>query len=258
MNENISNLLRKPGVVPGLVGAAAFATGATLGYLLGKRNTVTVVPAEPKIVGEQLKIDFDENGISVTGIITDEHVAELLRSGNIASEPISCADVDVDPAMYNPLTELNAALPDAGFEETPEPEASVVNIFAIDDPDWDYEAELNTRSGAAPYILHKDEFLNDEMGYHQTTVIYYEGDDILADETDTPVYNYTQLMGPLNWGHGSGDPNVVYIRNEKNRQEWEVLLHRGHFSIEVLGNEYEKELAADEMKHSSNRRFRDV
>jgi hypothetical protein len=252
MNENISNLLRKPGVVPGLVGAAAFATGATLGYLLGKRNTVTVVPAEPKVVGEQLKIDFDENGISVTGIITDEHVAELLRSGSIDNGSIGFADVPVPEEWVGGTFQL----PEPAPEKIPEP--AVVNIFAIDDPDWDYEAELNTRSGAAPYILHKDEFLNDEMGYHQTTVTYYEGDDILADESDTPVYNYTQLMGPLNWGHGSGDANVVYIRNEKNRQEWEVLLHRGHFSIEVLGNEYEKELAADEMKHSSNRRFRDV
>lgn len=252
MNENISNLLRKPGVVSGMVGAAAFATGATLGYLLGKRNAVTVVPAEPKIVAEQLQIDFDENGISVTSIITDEHVAELLRSGSINNGSIGFADVPVPEELVGGTFQL----PEPAVEETPEP--AVVNIFAIDDPDWDYDAELNTRSNAEPYVLHKDEFFNEEMGFRQTTVTYYAGDDIMSDEQETPVYDYNKLMGPLKWGHGSGDPNVVYIRNEKTRHEWEVVLHTGRYEVEVLGNEYEQELAEDELRHSTNRRFRDV
>lgn len=256
MNENISNLLQKRSVIAGLVGAVAFTAGATAGYILGKRNAVTIVPAEPSPVGEQLQIDFDENGITVSGILTDNHVAELIRNGDIItreSHPALFAEVPeswIDGEIYIP--DITQPAP----EQSPEP--VVVNIFAIEDPDWDYELELNNRDNETPYILHKDEFFADEMGFRQTTVTYYAGDDIMADEQETPVYNYTQLMGPLKWGHGSGDPNVVYIRNEKTRHEWEVVLHTGRFEVEVLGNEYVKELAEDELRHSANRRFRDV
>jgi hypothetical protein len=73
------------------------------------------------------------------------------------------------------------------------------------------------------------------MGYTQTTLTFYSGDNILADEQDSPVYNYESVVGNLRFGHGSNDSNVVYIRNEKLEAEYEVLLFDGSFEIEVLG-----------------------
>lgn len=258
MNENISNLLQKRSVVAGLVGAVAFTAGATAGYILGKRNAVTIVPAETSSAPEQLAIDFDKNEVLLIGEI--ESLAPKYTTINDLSAVIT---QETHPALFAKVPETwidgELHIPDITTpapEESPEP--AVVNIFAIEDPDWDYELELNNRDNETPYILHKDEFFNEEMGFRQTVVTYYAGDDIMADEQETPIYNYTQLMGPLKWGHGSGDPNVVYIRNEKTRQEWEVVLHTGRFEVEVLGNEYVKELAEDELRHSTNRRFRDV
>lgn len=240
MNQNISNLLQKRGVVAGLVGAVAFTTGATAGYILGKRNAVTIVPAEPET--QQLTIPFNDNAYSVIMEDTFKPVHTPATEAIVDFEQKFMAGDDI------PTAEVTV--------DSPEP--AVVNIFAIDDPDWDYEAELNNRDNETPYILHKDEFFADEMGFRQTTMTYYAGDDIMADEQDTPVYNHSQLMGPLKWGHGSGDPGIVYVRNEKTRQEWEIVLHTGRYEVEVLGNEYAQELAEDELRHSANRRFRDV
>jgi hypothetical protein len=126
--------------------------------------------------------------------------------------------------------------------EQPE-EAVVINIFKNDDG-WDYEQELNNRSNEEPYILHVDEYIGEEMGFKQETLTYYEGDDIMADIMDTPVYNWPTVTGPLKWGHGSKDQNVVYVRNEKLRKEYEILRHSGSFETEVIG------LEETELQHS--------
>jgi len=126
--------------------------------------------------------------------------------------------------------------------EQPEEEV-VINIFKNDDG-WDYEQELNNRSNEEPYILHVDEYIGEEMGFKQETLTYYEGDDIMADIIDTPVYNWPAVTGPLKWGHGSKDQNVVYVRNEKLRKEYEILRHSGSFETEVIG------LEETELQHS--------
>lgn len=255
MNENISNLLQKRSVVSGLVGAVAFTAGATAGYILGKRNAVTIVPAEPPSVPEQLAINFGTNEVLLIGE-GDTLIPKYTTVKDLSA--IITPVVVEDGEHEHPVDTFERTFLSGDDTSVSEAEPAVVNIFAIDDPDWDYDLELNNRDNETPYILHKDEFFNEEMGFRQTTVTYYAGDDIMADEQETPVYNYTQLMGPLKWGHGSGDPNVVYIRNEKLRHEWEVILHTGRFEVEVLGNEYVKELAEDELRHSTHRRFRDV
>lgn len=255
MNENISNLLQKRSVVAGLVGAVAFTAGATAGYILGKRNAVTIVPAETSSTPEQLAIDFETNEVVLIGE-GDTLIPKYTTVKDLSS--IITPVVVEDDEFVHPVDEFERNLLNGDDTSEPEAEPAVVNIFAIDDPDWDYEIELNNRDNETPYILHKDEFFAEEMGFRQTTVTYYAGDDIMSDEAETPVYDYNKLMGPLKWGHGSGDPNVVYVRNEKTRQEWEVILHTGRYEVEVLGNEYVNALAEDELRHSNNRRFRDI
>lgn len=151
-----------------------------------------------------------------------------------------------DEEIYD--SELFEEVQDSHMEETLEP-AETVNVFLAESDDtWNYELELSTRSSEEPYILHVDEFLNDEMDFKQETLTYYELDDIMADINDVPIYNWISVTGPLNWGHGSGDKNVVYVRNEKLRKEYEILKHNGSFETEVAGANFEYE--ATELKHS--------
>lgn len=75
---------------------------------------------------------------------------------------------------------------------------------------WDYEKQRTEREDQYIYVIHRDEYAGNEMGYHQATLTYYQGDDYLVDPLNTPIYNHRELVGSeLPFGFGSGDPNVV-------------------------------------------------
>lgn len=130
-----------------------------------------------------------------------------------------------------------------------EHQPNFINIFTNEGAiNWDYEEEKEKRSMDKPYILHQDEYFSKETEYSQSTLTYYSGDDILVDEQEVPIYNYKAVVGDLQFGHGSDDPNVVYVRNDKLSGEYEVIKDSGLYEIEVLGNEYESILEKHDLK----------
>lgn len=135
----------------------------------------------------------------------------------------------------------------------------VVNVFGDGAGDeWDYKTEIESRDRSRPYIIHIDEFNGDEMGWDsQSTLTWYEKDKILTDSHDKPIHNPNEIVGlPLEFGHGSNDPNVVYIRNEKLEAEYEVLRDSGSYEEVVLGEAMEAAAEAEGLRHSHNMRFR--
>jgi len=227
-----TNHILKNGKVWGLV-VGAFAGGFAIGYFLGKRDgNVFVVPAE---------------------VLKSEEVVSVFNQG-----------VDLDTNHYEPSRILDYEEPDttpSGQEELnvvadeSVAAAVVVNVFANDNPNWDYDLEQSQRSKDKPYVISQAEYLVDEMDYRQETLTYYRGDDILADMTDTPLFNYKETTGELKFGHGSNDPNVVFVRNDNLEMEWEILLHSGRFQVEVLGFEAEMQID-NEIRHSAPMKFR--
>ena len=252
MNEQITLILKKPWVIPTAIGVASFSLGAGLGYILGLRK-------EDENVEEPYEIPDNQMSLFESIELPDpqpEEDMELAFKDVIFEEDKEVRLVQA-PAMA-PYThhelDWDAELA-VDEDEDEDAEPIVDNVFAHSD-DWDYDAELATRTSEDPYILHQDEFINGEMEYDQSTLVYYAGDDIMADESDTPLYGYPSRLGELKFGHGSTDKAVVYIRNEKLHAEWEVLLHTGRFEVEVLGNTIEQEYEEQELKHSVLR-FRD-
>jgi len=124
--------------------------------------------------------------------------------------------------------------------------------------EWNMELELSTRNGREPYVIHFDEFAeNDETegGLVQKTLTYYEGDDIMTDEHDTPIYQYHTVTGALKFGHGSKDSNVVYIRNEELQLEVEVLYMPGRYEVEVLGLDDKETVVEGQIRHARAKRM---
>jgi hypothetical protein len=80
----------------------------------------------------------------------------------------------------------------------------------------------------------------------------------LTDEVDTIVPDVDATVGVenmLRFGHGSGDPNVVYIRNPKLEADFEVTRSAGKYAKEVLGYD-----DGEHLQHSRGReprKFRD-
>ncbi len=115
------------------------------------------------------------------------------------------------------------------------------NIFVDGKPmedDFDYEAEIALRREDTPYIISKDEYFQGEKDYAQETLTFYEEDDTLVDSQDQPIPDSDAAVGDINmqkFGHGSGDNNVVYIRNDRMELDFEVLKSKNSYVQDVLG-----------------------
>ncbi len=89
-----------------------------------------------------------------------------------------------------------------------------------------------------PYVITHDEFYEGEKDYAQASLTYFEGEDLLVDETDRPIEDVDAVVGSDNlsrFGRGSKDPRVVHVRNDKLEVDYEIVLSKGNYAEEVLG-----------------------
>lgn len=119
---------------------------------------------------------------------------------------------------------------------------------------WDWHKERSRRSPMAPYVIHVDE-RQEYDSYDDVTFTYYEGDDVLCNERDDALGKdeREKLIGEANldkFGHGSGDANIVYIRNDTLEMDFEVTRSPNSFAEEVHGFD------PPEIRHSHRRRGR--
>lgn len=275
MKERLSKILNNPIRVPISIGVVAFGAGVGLGYFLGRRvkNEVHVLPnqldfnlndddlSDIRDYVEQKKTatKFETSDTNKTLVIENhDSIDEIFREPD---EKVS--DIPVYETRDGKLVKISegqtfvAEKIKEAMTTTEEVVEKVVkkSIFANDN-EWNYAKEIKKRKVTEPYIIHKDEFYSEEKGYTQSTFTYYAGDNILCDEDDSPVYNHDDVTGPLQFGHGSGDPNVVHIRNDKRKAEYEILYDPGLYSVDVLGLDIENNERARDIKHSKNERFR--
>ncbi len=279
--QTVMNVLHKPWAPATIVGVLGVGVGigAARTYFTRKVKEVTTEAEEDiqQLKNVQLDLDFERSErdhqlnsaidkatyltreLTLKGTILLERLQGLSEQGEELPQPE--LPVDNEPIrVVDPLERMDqrntAKLISTGEKVA---EMVVSNIFSdISDDDWDYEYERSTRTEDEPYIIHVDEFVSDEMGWDsQSTITWYEGDQILTDTHDTPIYNPTSVVGELRFGHGSKDPNVVYVRNEKLQAEYEILRDEGNYMDEVLGGQVERELEASDLRHTNSpRKFR--
>ena len=97
---------------------------------------------------------------------------------------------------------------------------------------------ISPRDEGLPYIVTTQEFFDEHEDYDTHSVTYYEDDRMLVDDRGTIISDIEGNLGPdynLAFGLGSGEPHVVYIRNEQRTNDYEVLLEPGSYTENVLG-----------------------
>lgn len=219
-----------------VVGLVALGVGVGIGYILGKRKRDQFIHAVPA------QKDWSE----ISAPDPDEYRSALVQT----SESDDKAKEFIASRLGVSADELEVVVE----EETDE--LDKVSIFEEPDDEWDPVTEQENRQEEI-YVLRKDEYLADERGWPQYQATYYAGDDIMTDAEDQVIFNYKSVFGELMFGHGSQDPNVFYVRNEKMEAEYEIVRHSGHFSVEVAGLEIEDNVRETELRHSSRpRKFR--
>ena len=257
----IQEILKQKWVIPVAAGAASAVVGFGTGFLIGRRTgRDEVFDVIDATIGD-LKEHTPEPEF------TPSEVQEYLKAKMEADFQNSLLEGDgtgvpigfIDEELTEQSDDLDV-VPDEDVEvvESEVIEFERVNVFV--DPasgeEWDEEAEVAARIDGEPYVISVEEFMENANEWSQETMTYYEGDDIVANAEEVPIYGHAALMGPLKFGHGSGDKNVVYIRSEKYHKEWEVLRHQGRYEFEVAGQTIEQEFEERDLKHSNDRKFR--
>lgn len=214
---------RKEWTAPSAVGAVTFAAGVGVGYGIRSYLNYRLI--------KNLREHLQEIEDSVNDI--KENADQLVFNDIV--EPINEDGI----YLYDSLVNNGETSGDLQEEDQVLVELERSSAFPEVEDDWDYAEETAGRNPNEPYIIHRDEYDDNENDFTQTTLTYYSGDQILCDEGDVPIYNPDQVAGELKFGHGSRDPNVVYVRNEKLGAEYEILLDKGFYTVEVLGQEYE-------------------
>jgi hypothetical protein len=211
-------------------GALAFAVGATAAgvagtyFIMKRRNEATFqqrldeeVSATKKFYGslekpsspqEVLHI-FEER--KVTTIIEEEgYITAVDKDGDVIFEP------DLEAGEYTEITH---------------------NVFTdATHLEWDLASEMERRDPDTPYVIEHDEFVLSDNSTQ--TLTYFEGDGVLADEQDEHIPDTDGVVGDenlLRFGHGSKDPNVVYVRNESIGVDFEIVRNPGKYTEQILG-----------------------
>lgn len=247
--EQIKTLVSTPKFAVAVASAVSLATGSVGGYFLAKTQLEKKYAAIADKEIEDAKAFY----------------AQRNKEGDYADPSVLAAKYDeveeyvVDDAFDEEIREsAKALLKDLAYraaeEGHPEEEVSVTekvevkasirqNIFdnpdkvEEEDDDFDLEAEKENRSPDRPYVIHVDEFLENETEYSQNSISYFEGDEVLVDEMDQPIRDIQGVVGVenLSFGYGSRDKNVVYIRNDRLEIDFEVTRSEGKYTTEVLG-----------------------
>lgn len=232
MNEQTAKIFESQLFAPIVVGVAAFGAGSLVGYILGRKTSMPDV---------QVNVDVPKYEEMV------KEVSEKLGRTFFTEEELTSDWVpDEEPEFI--------MAPESTMPNPIVPETRSI-WFANSTSEWNYEEEIAARTEELPYILHRDEFYGEETEYTQSTLTYYTGDDILTNQEDVPIYSREDTIGKLMFGHGSEDPNVFYIRNDRLRAEYEVLRDSGSYSVEILGLD-DVDTVELELKHSAHKRFK--
>lgn len=232
----------------GFAVVVASAVSATAGYILAREQLKVKMAevidneiAETKTYYAQLHKtgDFEDPGKLVEKYETEqppvqknsavmEYAAEKLAE--YETQTTDYKSVSDEPEVIDPVKEANALnqmYEEEGLNGTP----------------FDMEAELATRDTNHPYIISFEEWIADDFQHEQISITYYEADDVLADDADRPIPDVDANIGDRclsQFGYGSKDPMVVYVRNESRGMDYEVLLNKNSYESEVLGIQHSR------------------
>lgn len=233
---------------------AILAGAAVVGAIAG--GTVTYFVVKKRLTlkfEEQLTKEIEETKRFYSAFNSKPDLAELASQyetdpGQQAAEALAAYQ---GRGPNGPYPTEEALIPEPAEEPVQKQNVFDEEVESPDHDGWDYAAELARRSGKEPYIISKEEYFEGEKEYEQIALTYYEGDDVLTDDSDSVISDTNTTVGDDNlakFGHGSDDKNIVYVRNDKSQIDFEIARHTGTYTKDVLGFD-----ATDELEHSHKR-----
>ena len=87
-----------------------------------------------------------------------------------------------------------------------------------------------------PFVISVEEFQEESDVYEKTTLSFYE-DGTLSDERNMPIPDPNPIVGDENlerFGEQSQDENIVYVRNETLKTDFEIVREEGSYADSFL------------------------
>lgn len=261
--EVIEKVVRTVPLPMSLLGAAmTFAGGCLIGYAWTEKR-LRVRYAD--IANEEIDLVRDhyrrkeiarEEKPAVEAIIAEQGYtpAPIPQKEEVAGSALTKSrqfgtDTEEDAAAKREILEREKRL---GMTTDLPPEELERNVFEEHgDETWDYEVEVASRTPDTPYVIHVDE-RGELSELDQLTWTYYEGDEVLCNASDEVVTDVDRCVGLSNldkFGHGSGEENVVIVRNVVLGLEIEIVRSPGRYDEEVLGLQHADESARRRKRH---------
>jgi hypothetical protein len=110
---------------------------------------------------------------------------------------------------------------------------------------FNYRTEIPKRDPKVAYVISYDEYMENPKQYDQRTLTYFSKDDVVVEERDQPLDDPLGILGPValdSFGHGSKDPNIVYVRNDRLAMDFEICFDPDSFEETVLGLKHSGEV----------------
>lgn len=194
---------------------------------------------------ETVQSIVDRHGYTSTNMETDTDtfrqtagrvptVQELIRLG--AGEPIedvvrNAADHDDDNVQ-----EINI-LKDNLFDNPPDQDPEDLD---------DGVEDVGPRGPERPYVIETVEWYTNNTNYDQVTLVYWADDEVLVDDAGRVIHEVETVVGNTNlhrFGFLSDNVDIVYVRNEKLKVDYEITKDERNYSevvhhVAPEGNEY--------------------
>lgn len=246
-----------------IVNAVAFVSGAAIGFGIGyyvqkrkyenwfaqeeraldlyKKEGVFATPqgAVKELIGDEIVIS--ERTMSrdeVSTMLVEAGYAPLngedvfdadaieAETGIVVTDPDprdqSHQDALDDAEIFDEIHVTGEDIVNSIWQNAADREASLIE--ATQNEDQDSMPEPNPDE---PYIITVDQFMTEtKYDDNKVSLLYFQGDDQMVDEREQLVQDVDNLIGNKNLQHfglGSRDRNALYIRNDKRKQDFEII-----------------------------------
>jgi hypothetical protein len=209
---------------------AGLGVGIAVGFFIGYRWNRSKIRAEAfreseeevekirEMYRDNAKIRIDEKP-DLDAVVEERQYSILSEEEVERTERLTRPPVPVEEPRRDPR------VPPGPVIEPPPDVVIKLDTSKSKNVGWEFEEELATRSEDRPYIIHQDEYQGNETGYKQEVLTWYAGDEVLTDEDEEPMDNADEIVD-LNhmsrFGHGTDDFNVIFVRNDRLRMEYEI------------------------------------
>lgn len=197
--------------------------------------TRSTVPTTEELEEASEKETAPERLDAPLGVVVDEEVLEY--ADRVEREGYThYSNKDVHPPRPQDLKVINVF-----DQDGPNNMAEAAGHDHVDEPEEEGEPNKDY-----PYIIDTQAFMEETLvpfgdaeQYHdKITLTYFEKDDTLCDESESPIPDVETIIGSdalSNFGRKSEDTNIVYIRNHAIATDFEIIRDRRSFATVVHG-----------------------